>query len=178
MAIEVARRLQGHGRTVEAVLLFDSIVGAEPLGLSFAWRQWSSWARRNLEFTIQFGPRYFWDKLRSKLWRSAHGTASRYNAAQAGEADDAVAHFAHFNIVREIYQRVQRSYRPRSIPSRATLFLSSDTIGCKVDPSLGAAAVFSNGVEVVRVPGNHASMLETPHLHALAAEVRRALRPA
>jgi amino acid adenylation domain-containing protein len=174
VAIEIARGLQAHGRRVEQVLLFDSSVTSRSLGWRFALRSSKIWARRNLELTLRFGPRYFWEKLRAKWWRAPQNGA--LPGAAAGRTDeDHAARFVHVNIVRNIYRHALRQYRPQMIANSAALFLSNDGAGCSNDPTLGARDVFSGGVEIVPVAGNHTTMLQEPHLEALAGKIRRTL---
>ena len=45
------------------------------------------------------------------------------------------------------------------------------------DNTLGAGRVFSGGVEVVDVPGNHVNVLQETHLPVLAEHYNRHLKP-
>jgi thioesterase domain-containing protein/acyl carrier protein len=53
--------------------------------------------------------------------------------------------------------------------------LRVDRAGAEADPTLGWSSVSGSGVEVIRVPGDHYSMVRPPFVAGLAAHLRRLL---
>ena len=176
LAVEVVRRLESRGIPVECVFLFETGLVLGPREWRFLLRSWKMWARRNLAFTVRYGPRYLWNKLKGKLARSSRYSLTAERAARLRrESIDQADIVARVDVVRKICRNAQRNYHLRPVASRAVLFLSSDGLGISEDPSLGACGVFTGGVEIVPVGGNHATMLQEPHLRTLVAEVARRL---
>jgi len=69
-----------------------------------------------------------------------------------------------------------REYRRSEYPGEITLFRAElQPIGCIPEWDNGWSPVARGGVEVLPVPGEHASMVEEPHVAALAAAVESAL---
>jgi thioesterase domain-containing protein len=68
------------------------------------------------------------------------------------------------------------AYVPRTYPGRITLFRAQeravDSVSC---PDRGWGDLASDGVKIIDVPGNHLTMLERPHVQALAAALQRCL---
>jgi hypothetical protein len=71
-------------------------------------------------------------------------------------------------------------YRPQVLPCRGVLFVSRDDWQSKaysqLDDSLGASGLFSGGMEVLNVPGDHVTVLDELHLSELAHCFHQALQ--
>jgi thioesterase domain-containing protein len=78
--------------------------------------------------------------------------------------------------IAERHWRAVLGYRPKPYPGRITLFRSrfqSPFLG--LGSTLGWERVALGGVEVVRVPGGHLSVLQPPHVDVLARRLSERL---
>jgi thioesterase domain-containing protein len=67
-------------------------------------------------------------------------------------------------------------YRPRALASRGVLFRALDSYkDPRYDACLGWSRLFTEGVEIVEVPGDHSSMWQEPRLSTLAQACERSL---
>ncbi|MEG4504363.1 amino acid adenylation domain-containing protein [Microcoleus sp. F6_B4] len=65
------------------------------------------------------------------------------------------------------------SYRPKIYPQRITLFRSREQLSMShQDPTLGWSELTTEKVEVIRVPGNHLTMLKKPCVEVLAQKLK------
>ena len=86
-------------------------------------------------------------------------------------------------VMRDIlYGKMANSYHPQALNSRGVLFRSDSADGsdeayyrCAVSPSLGWDNLFTGGLEIVSVPGDHSSMLRQ-HNTSLARRMAEVLR--
>ena len=63
-------------------------------------------------------------------------------------------------------------YVPQLYPGRAILFRARDRgIGVEEDPQCGWGGMMTGGLEIYEVPGDHTSMLQEPHVRALAKQL-------
>ncbi|MEG4091381.1 hypothetical protein, partial [Microcoleus sp. Pol12B4] len=68
------------------------------------------------------------------------------------------------------------SYRPKIYPQRITLFRSREKLSMNhQDPTLGWSELTAQKVEVIRVPGNHLTMLRKPCVEVLAQQLKHCL---
>lgn len=66
------------------------------------------------------------------------------------------------------------NYVPQIYPNRITLFRSSEQISiAHRNPTLGWNELTADQVEVIRLPGNHLTMLRKPHVQVLAEQLRQ-----
>ncbi|MBV8846377.1 MAG: amino acid adenylation domain-containing protein [Bryobacterales bacterium] len=72
------------------------------------------------------------------------------------------------------YGTLGEHYTPKVYPGKIVFFESEAKSG--VNP-LKSWSGFAREVEVIRVPGNHLTMLDEPHVAVLAAEITKALAP-
>ena len=67
------------------------------------------------------------------------------------------------------------NYVPQTYPNRITLFKSSEQVSmAHRDPTLGWSELTTDQVEVIRLPGNHLTMLRKPHVQVLAEQLSNA----
>jgi thioesterase domain-containing protein len=65
------------------------------------------------------------------------------------------------------------SYVPKIYPQRITLFRSREKLSINhQDPTLGWSELTTEKVEVIRVPGNHLTMLRKPNVEVLAQKLK------
>jgi thioesterase domain-containing protein len=68
------------------------------------------------------------------------------------------------------------SYVPKIYPQRITLFRSREQLSMShQDPTLGWSELTTEKVEVIRVPGNHLTMLRKPCVEVLAQQLKHCL---
>ncbi|MCP4413033.1 MAG: hypothetical protein GY808_10785, partial [Gammaproteobacteria bacterium] len=64
-------------------------------------------------------------------------------------------------------------YKPHSYRGKIILFRSTEGGGVESsDPDYGWGDYTTEGVETVRVPGNHFSMVKSPHVRVLAEKLK------
>jgi thioesterase domain-containing protein len=68
-----------------------------------------------------------------------------------------------------------RHYELRSYPGKATLFVARDEPGRNPEPANAWAGKILGGCETRLLPGTHRSILNRPHVTALAQEIRQRL---
>ncbi len=79
-----------------------------------------------------------------------------------------------WDVLRANYLAGKR-YSPGLYAGRATVFRASKRPGALVDPTLGWSSLVEGGVNVVTVPGDHASILRSPGVERLAESLRMML---
>ncbi|GEJ57773.1 non-ribosomal peptide synthetase [Anaeromyxobacter diazotrophicus] len=85
------------------------------------------------------------------------------------------AQFARFVRVLRAHTDAFRRYRPAPYPGRITVVRTAAARGTG---GLGWEALAAGGVDVIEVPGDHLTMLDKPHVRALAAALALALEAA
>jgi thioesterase domain-containing protein len=171
LAFEVARRLQESGMQVEAVLLLDTWMAQT----TFVWRK-KAWLREHFGKLLKQGPLYLWRKGKRRIQLEKTELASRLELAIR---DDFNVHVP-WAIIARIYEHAMNGYQSKPLATRGILFVSQDdwmsTAYRSLDDSLGASRVFTGGVEVINVPGNHVTVLNEAHLPVLAEHFGKTLK--
>jgi amino acid adenylation domain-containing protein len=171
LAFEVARQLRELGIPVKAVLLLDTWMAQT----TFSWRK-KAWLREHFGKLLHQGLRYLWQKGKRRIMLEKTELASRLELAIK---DDFNVHVP-WAIIARIYEHSMNGYRPKPLATHGLLFVSQDdwmsNAYRKLDDSLGANGVFTGGVEVVNVPGNHVTVLNDEHLPALAEQFEKSLK--
>ena len=172
LAFEVARQLRGSGTPVEAVLLLDTWMAQT----TFAWRK-KAWLREHFGKLLKQGPLYLWRKGKRRVQLEKTELASRLELAIR---DDFNVHVP-WAIIARIYEQAMNGYRSKPLAIRGILLVSQDdwmsNAYRSLDDSLGASRVFTNGVAVINVPGNHVTVLNEEHLPTLAEHFGTCLNP-
>jgi thioesterase domain-containing protein/aryl carrier-like protein len=171
LAFEVAQQLQDAGIKVEAVLLLDTWM----ITPTFWWEK-KAWLREHLGKLLKQGPQYLW----RKSWRRIKlGKRERASKLEMATHDDFNLHIP-WAIIARIYRHAITGYRPKPLSSRGILFVSQDdwlsNAYRPLDDSLGASRLFTGGVEVINVPGNHVTVLSETHLRTLAEHIKKHLK--
>jgi amino acid adenylation domain-containing protein len=82
-------------------------------------------------------------------------------------------------IHRQVWQanhKALMSYKPQTYPGRIIVFRArTRPLISTFEPKLGWERYATGGVQVVTIPGFHNDIIKEPHVHALAAAVRKAL---
>ncbi len=167
VALEMAQRLGEAGERVELLALIDTFHPATPVRkMTFARRlerardEGSDYLRRAIE-----------DKVAGQRTRRQLEEAARL--AAAGEPIPPELREAYLV---ENFQRAVERYRPQPWGGRAILFRAErlDYVLGDATPAYGWEDVLAD-VEILRVPGNHASLLLVPHASVLVEALRRAV---
>ncbi len=194
MAFEAARQFQKLGGKVELVILIDAL-GPPPNPFKFAWHIWrQSWKqpanRLSIDKTLQSfdsrvrGPwRTGWwllGKAKNRLW-------SYLNRPETGPETgiDRPSHFIDehgmplpWSLLIRLCNEIDETYRPTSLDSRGVLFRA--TRGQQVavrtyDETLGWKDLFTRGLEIIQIPGDHFSIFRD-HSPMIAQEISRLLK--
>jgi amino acid adenylation domain-containing protein len=170
LAFEVARQLQRAGRKVRAVLLFDSALKR----LSERrrdWRWFKLWCRRQLRNTLRGGVAYLVRKTVNRLRYEKGRLVFALNPPRVSDGPIPPA------LTEKIYQTTSRTYRPIQLQTRGVLFRAADNLKniYAADRSLGWSNLFSEGIAVIDVPGEHTTIMQEPNIGTLAEKVSEVL---
>ena len=84
----------------------------------------------------------------------------------------------HRKVARAQY-RALKQYRPQIYPGRLTLFRARmQPLFSAHSPDKGWGPLAAGGLDIRVVPGNHLGMLQEPHVHVLAEQLRACLNDA
>ena len=173
LAFEVAHQLRREGTDVEMVLLVDSWAMSPAL-----WHriQLLSWARARLALNRR-RERLAQNVIELSL-RMFRGSKSRDAHDSTLDQSDKPFNELPFEVRNKIYRNARKHYRLRRLESRAVLFRSHDRrLGPLLasDNTVGWKDLFAGGFEIVETPGDHLSLLQEPHVLALAHRVNECL---
>ncbi len=159
IAFEAARQLLRRGEHVRAVVLFDT---------EFPPAATHAWIRRCAKT----------EGFRSFLYPKTRAMASALKRLPASarartHRDEADLVTSTINRVIEANYRAMAAYLPARYPGRVTYFRAADAHPSPDTRECWRA--FAGELEVHSVPGNHYTMRREPHVHTLAAALRRIL---
>jgi amino acid adenylation domain-containing protein len=170
LAFEVAHQLQREGRQVEMILLLDSMAMVPPW-----WQKLKMLTVDRVRCSVNFRARQLWSRMRASAAKKAKrlNPASKSYAKPEPDCEDVNLPFGDvpFNVLSEVYENAWRNYRFHQLDSRAVLFRARDNALYhlyEIDSSLGWNNLFTRGLEIVEVPGDHLSLLKVPHVLTLA----------
>jgi thioesterase domain-containing protein len=181
VAFEAAHQLIEQGGKVEMVILLDSWAQSSA---KVAWQRLrKDWRRipnrrSTTSETVSSSLRYSWSMIEWTLLKSQQQLKERFRVAMTGDLGPPTMRFDDLDapLPRVMAQRLchhaLRNYRPRCLTSRGVLFRAqpADDEGPAriLDGNLGWANLFSKGLEIVEVAGDHGTMLVKPHALVLA----------
>jgi thioesterase domain-containing protein len=184
MAFEAAHQLRERGGEVETVLLLDA-PAEYPAWHRTAWQNLRSvwkWASpqslaSRIETTLAI---LDWSLVESgkilkrSLLQMAMGVPGKLTTKL-----DTLGRPMQWQMIERLYANSLRSYRLRRVDSRGVVFRADRADDCPsptVDHSLGWSELFSEGLEVVPVTGDHETMMrQRPHDVRLASTISRIL---
>lgn len=188
IAYEMARQLRTAGATVDFVMLLDAAAPGAPRragigGQSRLSRTLSAARAAGLEAMARVMLQRAWNYL---CWRVSDRITRLRRQRRFVRLAHVLAHRStwpgHWSplTVREIYEEAERRYRPgplvdvRLLLARASTGEGGDMpyIEVYADPDLGWTRTGTPSPRVVDVAGGHASMLQEPHVAALAQVFR------
>ena len=180
VAYEMACQLHAQGETVGLLALLDTY----PLGWlkmcapEEAQRQAKEFFRlrvmhhlnnlRQLNFTDKL--RYVWDKAQYKkrkyknlVWklRTQLGRTSAHTLRSA------------LRNIEELNYCAVKQYVPQAYPGRVTFFCASEEVSA--EENIAGWQMLAAAVDVVRIPGDHQTMIQSPHVEQLARQLTECL---
>ena len=182
MAFEAAQQFQRQGGKVEFVILFDSWVKQPNIWhkLRQFWKQ-----TPNGQSTVRYSLLVGYRLMRSRwsfLKRAANRIWLFFNPPRPSEFTtlvDEQSWFVEWELLERLYAKLIKSYRPRRIVGRGILIRADpiDDIGAAraFDDSLGWKNLFTGGVEIIPVIGDHRSILRE-HNPTLARKLSDVLK--
>ncbi|BAU12353.1 McnC protein [Leptolyngbya sp. NIES-3755] len=170
VAYEMAQQLRQAGKQVELLALFDTPTPHQKLSIYQSLKfllgnaLWST-----MPFLLDYGALAM-NRSRLSRWQWSRVVRSIPEAAQLRLLDESTI----APMLRIVYANAQAAYRytPQPYDDRMTLFRSSDAT--KTDPTLGWSTLV-NDIERYQVPGNHLSLLKSPHVQTLAEYLSQCL---
>ncbi len=167
VAFEMAKQLQKAGDTVALLAVLDTLAPIPANQISF----WDS-----CKFLLTTGLRSVWPFLLDyfRLLAAADNFSGESFAVRITKLNKVLKPiFAVF----QANSKATRNYAPQSYDHKITLVRSSSQISTgDRDFTLGWGELTNDKVEVIRVPGNHLSMLAKPHVEVLAQQLKQCFK--
>lgn len=171
VAFEMARQLQRQGRQVGCVALFDS--WPQSVADDFKIAQRIDLHLTNLrQLSLSDRLTYFGRmaktarrKLKSRIWKVRH----QFYRDHQDQLPAALRN------IYEINYQASKEYVMQPYSGSVTLFRASDNSALKDEDELFGWDKFATAVDLYRVPGDHVSMMNEPHVQALAEQLKRCL---
>ena len=186
IALEIAQQLRAAGRTVDLVFALDGApynTGAE----TPAWNPRLYWKylcnvplfiQGDLmkNFSAQLLARRLAVKVRwlKKVLAATLRVGRDFDSAGIDSFLDTSRYSeTHVQYMSSLFQAFRRKYIPRPYAGRAVLYLA------KIRPPFHLLELdlawqsFASDLEIVRVPGNHISLIENPNVQVIAADLKR-----
>jgi len=187
MAFEIAHQLHAQGRIVEMVMLLDA-PAEYPAAHQIVWQKLKkTWQRSNLpdsgnELSQSLASRLktSWSIIRWMFITKMNGLCRRLGNPATQDHGDVTMKFddkgvpIRWGLIERLYSKAEKSYQLRRLDSRGVLFRidpSEGTLERTLDDTLGWNGLFSNGLNIIPVPGTHLTMMQQPHVLTLANEL-------
>jgi thioesterase domain-containing protein len=181
MAFEAAHQLQRQGTEVKMVILFDSLAGFFTLHKLARRKLRDAWRGTSNGLTVDRSLQSISSRL-SNLWLTSWWLAKKEPKAllrptykwlqsvfnPAKQLREVSAHFdeggmpIHWSLLNRVYTEVAKPYRLRSLNSNGILFVAQPEDERRIAalyPSLGWENLFTKGLEIIPVPGDHVTMI-------------------
>jgi amino acid adenylation domain-containing protein len=187
VAFEIACQLAAEGQKVDLVALLDSPapgsryrqVKLGPAFLRGLIRDLPSWCIGASQLSLAqwsfiVGLRV--NVLKAALKAALHPDPSQPSRPHLREYARLVGLSPRQLEVARAHSQAIRTYTPGRFPGRVTLFLPRmQRFLCSHQPDKGWSRLAAGGVEIRPVPGNLFTMLQQPHVHGLAQQLRASL---
>jgi thioesterase domain-containing protein/acyl carrier protein len=185
VAFEVARALQAAGQEIGLLALLESAPPRRP-GSSRRWTaQTASALVSNLHSWVRDLLQQRPDELGRRLRRRVHALRAQlrqlFAPGQVVAEDPKLADFIDMTQYpkdyipyAEAHWQALLAYSPRPYAGQVTLFRARKQRLLNLDPTSGWGDLAASVVVNV-IPGTHENMLEEPHVHALASELKTCL---
>ncbi|HEX4946468.1 MAG TPA: alpha/beta fold hydrolase, partial [Blastocatellia bacterium] len=184
VAFEMAQQLKANGEDVALLAMLDTY----PLGwLSLyppaeaarmeaeykrqRWqRHWSNLRQLNLADKVEYcrnKAQYKSRKYKYTLWQFSQWLRRDASASLTDTLRQ----------TEESNYRAAKRYRPQVYPGQLTFFCADEEVGVE-ESCKGWESLVAGGVEVIRVPGDHQTMIRAPHVQQLAKRLNECLQQA
>jgi len=179
MAFEAAHQFQRQGGKVEIVILLDAWA-TPPIPHRVAWHRWrQDWKQAPSGSRL----RDSWRITRWLLGQEKYRVWSFFNLLRLDPQEltavlDEEGVPLPGGMLGRVYKRIGDSYRPRRLDSRGVLFRTDQIKGDAVlrdDDSQGWNSLFTRGLEIIPMVGDHLSMIREHH-PKLALEMDEVLK--
>ena len=178
VAFEMARQLAAQGERVALVALLDTMLMTHQIPARFSPRSQGHFRLRLLDrhlgtivdLTFREQLRFLLDSLSNKI-RTKLGGQPAKNMSRPREAlTESIA------TVKETIVGAMRRYQPKPYSGKVAMFLAEDAPDrTRTDLRLLWGEYATGGLEVYSIPGEHADILEEPHVGVAAARLRTCL---
>ncbi|HVS81946.1 MAG TPA: amino acid adenylation domain-containing protein [Pyrinomonadaceae bacterium] len=162
MAFEAAHQFQLQGGNVDAVILFDTWAKFPRLR-EVAWHKWQhEWSQSHkgainkATFIMNWKLINSWHFIRKEAMKKFTALLSALNRRKRSSALDEQLHFD--ELADRLYKNAYKFYRLRHLNTQGILFFAeppSQEYRRSLDESLGWNSLFTGGLEIVRVAGDH-----------------------
>ena len=153
------------------------------------WRRLTTISPARALASLKYRAGHLWWKIK----RRVSGTLGRkFSASQPGQPASAPAadDYSHpsskvpsevpWELLEKIYRNAMKKYRLRHLDSRAILFRAEESDQAhlyKIDDTLGWNGFYQRGFEIVKVSGDHFSLLLSPHVDRIADRIKKHFDP-
>ena len=187
MAFEAAHQLQEQGGKVDMVILLDA-QAKYPAPRQVAWqilqKDWKrapkcSTGRTSQSIASRLASS--WSIIGWMLVKEFRGFGRWFLRAVLQDPGaltpklDDLGRPLHWGLIERLYANAARSYRLRCLDGRGVLFRAEsrdDGVARALGDSLGWDSLFSRGLEIVEIPGDHVTMMRRePHTQTLARRI-------
>jgi thioesterase domain-containing protein len=183
MAFEAAHQLRAEGVQVDAVLLLDTETKYRP-PYEDAWQNLQKGWKRTRTQSIGSRIGSSLSLTRGILIKQIRHWGRRLlevllrDRGEPSPRSDEIGRPFRWSQLERIYFRAALSYQFRPLDCHGFLFRAQEQPGLvALDKSLGWSTLFSKGLEIIQVPGNHATvLLREPYNRMLAQEMKKVLR--
>ena len=168
LAFEVAHQLQREGIRVEMILLLDALVRAPPW-----WQRLWMRARRFPRNRASDS----WTRIRATMAPlAAARTADNFLSAELEQIRFLSGEVPKRTLA--VYRSTSRKYRHRPLDCRAVLFHCQDNLHARYATYSQTAwsGLFTRGLEIVGIPGDHMSLLRDPNIKVLGTRMNDVLK--
>ncbi|MEO6035428.1 MAG: alpha/beta fold hydrolase, partial [Verrucomicrobiota bacterium] len=187
IAFEMAQQLRARGEAVALLALLDSAPANLPPGAvtSAQTLQKVAGFSRRLGRLLRQNPAQIasaFQRRLKKFERKVSALSGAKNSESAAtrrpleEVIDMSEYPAEYKKYAEVHWSALVDYWPRIYPGKITLFQTNNS-SATTSPEFIWKPLAGGGLEVRRIAGPHETMLEDPHVQALAEEIEKCLHP-
>ena len=169
MAFELVRQLRISGRDIGALILFDA-AGPQGRPRKTGVAKWIAHLRR----AYDLGPGFPLRLVRNRIFEMQNRAAAERMARIAEAEDGTVAPTTVFEFIAS-NERAVAEYEPKPLDFPITILRAKSNVYDTeegVANALGWKPVAAGGFDIIDVPGGHLSMLQEPHVGAVAAVIK------
>jgi thioesterase domain-containing protein/acyl carrier protein len=176
VAYEMAQQLHTQGQKVALLVLSDTVTPKLYMGNTPPLKYQLSIHRLNLsQLKLKDQLIYILERMRWSSERLLKQTIDKFNWWRGCPS---VAENP-YQLIEEFNRHALINYQPQVYPGRVVLIRAIErSTSSYYEPLLGWGELAALGVEVIEVPGHHATMISEPRVRVLAARLRNRLNQA